>query len=141
MEKKCKCCGIVKPLSEFSKVKSKGKEYLQSDCKTCRNTNKHIKTKNNPIKEALRKRKQRLKYKYNISLEDYSRMYSEQEGRCAVCGEFHEKLNVDHCHDTGVVRGLLCHNCNTGLGHFKDNSGLLGRAILYLKQTNTDKID
>ena len=46
-------------------------------------------------------------------------------------------LNVDHCHETGKIRGLLCHNCNRALGLFKDNVEFLERAILYLKGATT----
>lgn len=66
-------------------------------------------------------------------------MYEAQEGRCAVCGTSAsetsgkgKRLQVDHCHTSGKIRGLLCDGCNRGLGSFKDDPARLGRAIEYL---------
>ncbi len=78
---------------------------------------------------------------YNLTLADYERMFAEQEGRCKICGgegflmaEHHKlRLVVDHCHGTGKVRGLLCHNCNRALGLFQDSMESLQRALDYLK--------
>ena len=75
----------------------------------------------------------RLQLKYEITQEDYSRMYEEQEGRCKICGAKKDLLHVDHCHKTGKVRGLLCEHCNPGLGYFKDNVEALRSAIAYLE--------
>lgn len=57
------------------------------------------------------------------------------KGVCAICGgiDEHRSLAMDHCHETGVVRGALCMGCNTGLGQFKDNPGLLRKAVAYLE--------
>jgi hypothetical protein len=57
---------------------------------------------------------------------------------CAICGTKGVKLHIDHCHMTNHVRGLLCHNCNTGLGLFKDDVRLLAAAIAYL---DVDKVE
>lgn len=78
---------------------------------------------------------------YKITLSDYERMHEDQGGLCKICGgegfvmASHHKLKlvVDHCHETSVVRGLLCHNCNRGLGLFQDNVSFLNNAIEYLK--------
>ena len=72
-----------------------------------------------------------LRSKYGITVEDYERMHNEQGGVCVICQNA-DKLVVDHDHITGKVRGLLCHNCNLGLGHFKDNALVLRMAIGYL---------
>lgn len=86
-------------------------------------------------------RKRHLK-KYGLSLEDYNNMLVVQHGVCVICGDLEKtshstglvhNLSVDHNHQTGKVRGLLCHHCNTGLGGFKDNILLLEKAIQYLK--------
>ena len=81
-----------------------------------------------------------LKKKYGITTDDYDSMFSEQNGVCAICkrsdmsnGKLH--LAVDHCHETDLVRGLLCNNCNLMLGHAKDDSARLRRAADYLDQT------
>ena len=80
-----------------------------------------------------------LKRKYGIGLDDWTRIKDSQSNSCAVCG-VHESesgkkgLAVDHCHTEGQVRGLLCGNCNTGLGQFKDDVALLQKAIQYLNK-------
>lgn len=78
-----------------------------------------------------------LRRRYGISLEQYEAMLELQDGRCAICGrhgdEFGRRLAVDHCHETGKVRGLLCINCNPGIGAFRDNPELLRRAASYLE--------
>ena len=74
--------------------------------------------------------------KYNISPEMYALMYAEQKGACAICRKPEKKgkkLAVDHCHDTGKVRGLLCMHCNTGLGHYEDDVDRMRRAADYVE--------
>ena len=79
-----------------------------------------------------------LRKNYGITSADYDRMLEEQGGRCAICGTTHpggrtnKYFFVDHCHDTGNVRGLLCMACNTMLGHADDNIETLNNAIEYL---------
>jgi hypothetical protein len=85
--------------------------------------------------KAYKERARRLKFrrKYDISYEVYEQMVTDQGSRCLVCRR-RAKLCVDHNHQSGVVRGLLCHNCNTGLGFFRDNPVLLRRASRYLME-------
>ena len=78
------------------------------------------------------KRRDLLMRNYGITPDAYERMYRDQGGACAICRVHHECLCVDHCHRTQRVRGLLCQNCNHGLGKFKDDAMLLTRAIEYL---------
>lgn len=92
----------------------------------------------NPGKSKLTKEQWRaydLK-KFNLTNEDYNQMFDNQGGNCAICGkhqsEFKKSLAVDHCHTTSKVRGLLCNNCNLGLGNFKDEIEFLANAITYL---------
>ena len=83
--------------------------------------------------------RQRLK-KYGIGVEEYNGMLSAQNGGCAICGSTDsgdakkERLHVDHCHSTGIVRGLLCTSCNQGLGKFRDSLELLTKASEYIKK-------
>src|ERR1017187_237434 len=75
--------------------------------------------------------------KYGITSNDYDRILSEQGGVCAICSggpgdKRSYRFHVDHCHNTGVVRGLLCSNCNFGIGHFRDNPERFERVALYL---------
>lgn len=109
----------------------------------------HEKTKNNPAEVEKRRKRAREWYhankarrkfaltqkKYGVTEEQYVEMYTKQEGKCAIClceaGE--HALVVDHCHATEKVRGLLCFDCNRGLGDFKDNTEAIRRAVLYLE--------
>ena len=96
--------------------------------------------KNPEVKKA-----NRFKQEFSITLDQYNAMLESQGGRCAICGaektgvkeskKRERSLSVDHCHGTGNVRGLLCHNCNLGLGHFQDNPELLRKAIGYLNKS------
>lgn len=90
--------------------------------------------KNNAVKVKDYKRRQHLLEKFGITPECYGQMFDDQMGRCAICCRTQEskRLAVDHCHQTGVIRSLLCEKCNTGIGLFGDNVGNLARAIAYL---------
>jgi len=74
------------------------------------------------------------KRRYGISLADYHAIIAKQQGRCLICGEIPKrKLCIDHDHEKDKFRGLICLNCNAGLGLFKDNPKLLQNAIRYLR--------
>lgn len=83
-----------------------------------------------------------FKKKFGITLDDYDKMFESQNGVCSICnqpetftmkGRTHS-LAVDHCHDTGKIRGLLCRSCNQAIGMLKDNIETLSKAIEYLKK-------
>jgi len=77
----------------------------------------------------------KIKHKYGITEEQYCDMLARQGNACAVCGSlFTEVPRVDHNHETNEVRELLCHNCNSGLGLFKENASTLANAIAYLNR-------
>ena len=80
------------------------------------------------------------KHSYDVSEEDIRGLMDMQLGCCDICEEsldhLSETFNVDHCHSTGKVRGLLCTDCNLALGNFKDNKFSLGKAIGYLEKYN-----
>jgi hypothetical protein len=80
-------------------------------------------------------RKYHLKRKYGMTIADYDRMFDAQGGVCAICGEARPEertLHVDHDHETGVIRGLLCFRCNNALGDFREEYALFQRAADYL---------
>jgi len=126
----CTSCGKEKLLKEFPYLINKLR--YAPYCYQCRRDkykgDKH--TKN-------RLRNRHLLTNYNLSLEDYNTILKSQNYRCAICkkpeNKLKQQLSVDHNHKTGKIRGLLCPDCNRGLGCFKDNKNLLRLAIKYLK--------
>lgn len=83
------------------------------------------------------RRKRSFKYLYNITLENYDKMFENQNGVCAICGKINEcgrRLAVDHCHKTGKIRGLLCIRCNIWLGKFENYCDLFKKFEKYLKR-------
>ncbi|MET7351555.1 endonuclease VII domain-containing protein [Streptomyces mirabilis] len=82
--------------------------------------------------------RQNLKKEYGLTVEGYLAMLKAQDDQCGICdrsfAETGGQINVDHCHRTGKVRGLLCRSCNLGIGHFDDNLDVLQRAIAYLRR-------
>jgi len=84
-----------------------------------------------------------IKCLYDLSVEEYAWLVYNSKGLCSICGkpetvlsrnrDWVKELSVDHCHETGKIRGLLCHSCNTGLGSFKDSVALMKAAITYLE--------
>lgn len=107
--KLCPKCGKVLPESEFAPK--------TRHCKLCR-------------------RDYDWQYTYGISPKQYLELHNKQNSKCAICGKElqEEYLHVDHNAETGEVRGLLCGNCNRGLGMFGDNIQNLEKAITYLKK-------
>lgn len=82
-------------------------------------------------------KRRNLKTRYGMPLAEYMQRLNQQGGVCAICkrppsASRHGTLAVDHDHNNGIVRGLLCHRCNTGLGHFDDNPPTVLKAHLYL---------
>jgi hypothetical protein len=137
--KKCNRCGIVKSYSEFYKDRYR-KDGYDSYCREC---NKEIYREwvaRNPEharqkwREASKKYDEpgrRRKRKYGLPHGRYEEMVKEQDNKCLICKK-ELPLFVDHDHKTGIVRGLLCHHCNAGIGYLKDNTALLKSAITYL---------
>lgn len=77
-----------------------------------------------------------LRRNYGITPAQYEQFFSEQDGCCGLCGREagERKLHVDHDHESGVVRGLLCVNCNTALGTLGDNPEGLRRALAWTER-------
>lgn len=86
------------------------------------------------IRHAENVWRNKLIREFGITQEQYELMLSEQSGVCKICGQTdNRRLAVDHCHDTGRVRGLLCRHCNTAIGLFGDDPSLLRKAADYLE--------
>lgn len=142
MLKECTVCRISKPLDDYyNALASKdGKQYR---CKACDGVarKKYYETNEKSKEKRLeRGRKHKLK-KYNLDAKGYEELLRKQGGVCAICKGHETKstsyfLSVDHCHVTQKVRGLLCNNCNRGLGMLGDTKEDLRRAYEYLKETH-----
>lgn len=115
-EKTCNRCGETKPATEFCK-KSNHPDGLHHTCRSCMSARKRF-------------------ARYGVTMEWFDQKLAEQDGRCAICpAEITESTcHVDHDHQTGAPRDLLCPNCNYGLGNFKDSPELLELAAAYLRR-------
>lgn len=157
-EKQCIHCDQIKPIDQFLKRES-GRR--RGECNECRNVyareysrdvaNRARISANGKAYAARNPAKlwaQRL-LKYGLTPEQYDAIYDRQQGTCAVCGVHRERadggdigggnvLCIDHCHDTGAVRGLLCSGCNRGIGLLGDNPERLLAAINYLRAGEPD---
>lgn len=141
MRRICKHCKVDKPKSDFHKRKGY-KDGIRPFCKDCRRKyeiDNYYKNKDNrPYCYEIDKDR-KLKRTYGISFAEYEKMLNAQNGKCAICGTTstgsRKAFHVDHDHKTGKIRGLLCSQCNTGIGNLRDDIGLLERAIEYLTET------
>lgn len=120
-----------------SKQKSKEKSRLYRE----RNREKYqAYNKLYVVKMAEHRRNYNLKLKFGITIKDYDELLVLQDNKCAICltdaSQFKKRLAVDHCHKTNVVRGLLCSDCNRGIGLLKDSAELVARAANYLERKN-----
>jgi hypothetical protein len=132
--RKCRTCGIearnTEELELFVKT-TNGKFGRYNLCKKCHVSSDTMKAHNNSLEKRVKK--------FGISVEQYNEFVEKQNNCCAICGTHKDNFtgrgsnfHIDHCHTSGKVRGLLCNNCNTGLGQFKDNAESLQSAIQYL---------
>lgn len=133
-QKYCTKCNKLKPFDLFNTSKNT-KDRKHAWCKQCQS--RYAKQRYNYSSD--KQRGLSLKRKYGITIEEYNWILEKQENRCALCGTDVVGGNcqhfcVDHNHETGEVRGLLCLSCNTGLGNLKDSPKLLQRAIQYLEE-------
>lgn len=116
LEKVCRVCMTAKPLDHFYVRSESG--LTRRECKDC---------------IILRQRERDL----GVTEAEYQALFEEQQGKCGICerqldSKRYTRFAVDHCHRTKRVRGLLCGNCNAGLGFFKDSPKRLSNAIAYL---------
>ncbi|MFC8078689.1 endonuclease VII domain-containing protein [Streptomyces sp. NPDC057307] len=114
--KRCPQCGEVKSYAEWELNPTSSDGYA-SYCKLCR---------------AQRNQESYFKRKYGITMAERDEMISSQMGICVICLSA-PAAHVDHCHETGRVRGVLCFNCNSAIGKLGDDPDTLRRAIAYLE--------
>lgn len=145
MTKMCSVCKQDLPYENFhNSVKSKdGKSYR---CKTCDYSAQKKYKKERYLEFREGRRKIQRKHRYGLTEEQFVEMLEGQQGLCACCGKIledgwtrqhkHNKLVVDHDHQTGFVRGLICTMCNKGLGLLGDSVEGLEKAIKYLRKSN-----
>jgi hypothetical protein len=151
--KVCSFCKAEKNESEFRN--ETGRVSKRANCKKC-DTERHKvwRSKNREhLREYDRDRwfktdrwHNHIARKYGMSPEEYKNLLSDQNGKCAICSSEvpvgnSKRFHVDHCHKTGVIRGLLCSPCNQMLGYAKDSTVILESALKYLssrrKQRNS----
>lgn len=155
--KHCNKCNTFKPTESFGKDRGR-KSGLTSACKECRNPQSKLWRDKNPekVKEINKvskmKRKEyyssperKAKYRnsylqraFGITSAEYEEILKKQNGACAICNEYklapHRSfMPVDHSHETGKIRGILCNGCNQAIGIFEERKDLLENAIRYLK--------
>lgn len=129
------CNGNFETLS--IKVRQGGEKFCSVDCYKLKR------------KEGLLSRNERhilhqKKHKYGLSAIEFTQLINDSGEKCVICETVFTNETkytspcIDHCHKSGVIRGILCHKCNSGLGLFKDNITSLERAINYLKNSNSD---
>lgn len=145
MNKKCTKCDQIQPISEFYEDKRRPGKH-QSRCRRC--YAEYGRQRAQQIDGAawqrqyrqvapLRVFERKLKREFGISLSQYESLLQQKEGKCWCCGRqepggMSGKWHVDHDHSTGVVRGILCHFCNTGIGLLGDTVDGVQNAIHYL---------
>ena len=156
--KKCVMCKEDKTLDQFN-ADSRQHDGKAQRCRVCRNAyrmrsdvrenvsryNKEHR-KAHALEHREKDRRNNLKQKFGITIDQYQELFAAQKGKCAVCGKLqkHNKpykkngtiawLCVDHNHETNKIRGLLCDRCNRAIGLFGDSTDLLFKALVYLKQ-------
>ncbi|MFI9581798.1 endonuclease VII domain-containing protein [Streptomyces sp. NPDC052236] len=114
--KRCPQCGEIKAHSEWE-LNATTPDGYASYCKVCR---------------AARLQENYFKRKYGITMAERDEMISAQMGVCSICLAA-PAVHVDHCHETGRVRGVLCFNCNSAIGVLGDDPDIIRRAIAYLE--------
>ncbi|MFI9153359.1 endonuclease VII domain-containing protein [Streptomyces sp. NPDC053367] len=114
--KLCRTCGEVKPLSEWHR-NATASDGLSTRCKACR---------------AAQGRQGHLKRQYGLTEAERDELVVSQGGVCCICSAAAPE-HVDHCHETGRVRGVLCFSCNAALGQFKDRPDVIRRAAAYVE--------
>lgn len=140
---RCSRCGEVKHLTEFHRNRRRhnGRDTYCKPCRAEYRREWYLRNRQQAIDDAARWKREnpdkRREYdrrsRYGLEPEDFAALVAEQDGRCAICGVVEDPLKVDHCHNGGHVRGLLCDRCNRGIGYFDDDPAVLRAAAEYVE--------
>ena len=140
---RCKQCCHDRRVEQYFKTRDASLEYSKKWKEENRDYVREN-AKENYHKDVVTKRKKELARKKGLRLEEYDQMVKACDGKCHICGKEEKRkgragfvssnLSIDHCHNTGKIRGLLCHDCNTGIGKLKDDTELMMKAIEYLRK-------
>lgn len=163
-EKPCRICGQIQPLESFHRAtgmrdghrnecrdcfRAIARERYQRDPakaiaqvkrwqqENAERLNAYRRARNQLLEVKRQQRDGYYRRTYGLSADAVDKMLMEQGGGCAICGDRPERLasmHLDHDHERGQLRGLLCLSCNQGLGKFRDDPDVLARAIVYLRQ-------
>ena len=125
---------------EFFTIDNHSRDKLNSACKICRNREGREYRENNPEKVVKTIRESNYRRNYGITLEQYEIILKSQNGLCKICEKVNivgKRLAVDHEHKSGIIRGLLCDNCNLAIGKFEDDVERIKRAVSYLESAGS----
>jgi hypothetical protein len=128
-------------IANREEVNANLREYYRENADALK-AQKKERYKKNPKRYQAETRRVKLFSEYGLTIEQYDLMVIKQAGRCAICAGppvHNKRLTVDHSHSNGTVRGLLCSECNSGLGFFKDSIIILERALKYLQRDRTNQ--
>lgn len=134
----CSRCKLEKDESEFYRYPQRG--GVQNYCKDCKHA--YCREYYQKNKDRVRRQNKRasLKFHYGMTLEQYDEMYISQQGQCSICKTKHEVLHVDHDHNTGDIRELLCNRCNRTLGLLEEDPMIMHSMIEYVQNHDGQKV-
>jgi len=154
--KVCTYCNKELPTHSFDTYPKNGKRYVKATCITCSNIKQRVWRKENKekVKEQNKRsnanrdiekrrefdRQRHHKRNYGISRETFEKECARLNNQCEICNTQVKTLHVDHCHEEGHNRGLLCGNCNRALGMMKDSTKILANAIKYLERNGNEQL-
>lgn len=144
--KRCTVCKTEKPLSAFSLARTKNyPNHVRSRCKPCHSKYNHEYKKRQPQQVRSREYRKATLAKRGLPLSWYYEQLAEQREACAICESrtpaFGKgKFDIDHCHETGWARGLLCGPCNRAVGLIKDSQKIALRMARYLHRWDAMKL-
>lgn len=136
----CTACKLDKPLAAFRRC-SRSLNGRKRECKPCFSSRVqvwYLESGKNRVQDNSRRN--HLRKMYGLTVEEFHAMVDAQDERCAVCGWSECRLLVDHDHETGEVRGLLCHLCNVALGMAEDSVERLQELIAYLHKHRSTQL-